>query len=130
MAKNKNPFTKGRNYLWGLVAVTIFMIAFFSSQITQNEIGSLDINQITNDIEAETIVICQQSGLPQVDVELCKNTITGALATARASVSLEIEENIGFPINLFFQPSTTTLALVVIILFSLGFGISTLIRRK
>lgn len=126
--KSSNPFAMPITYITGFVFVTIFFIMFFSSQITQNAIGSLDINEITNDIETRFQVVCQTSGLPQVDVELCENTLSEALQEARDSVNTEIDEELNFFTSLFFNPSTMTLALIVIILFVIGFFVGWGIR--
>jgi len=55
--KSKNPFTRALPYLLGFAFATVFFIMFFSSQITQNQIGSLDIDEIASEIEAEFSVV-------------------------------------------------------------------------
>lgn len=134
MAKSFNPFTMVLPYILGFAFATVFFIMLFSSQITQNQIGSLNIDETINNIETRFQVVCETSGLPQVDVELCENTLSDALEEARQSVSLEIDTEIGFFTGLFFQPSTTRLALTVIILFIVGFmvgwGIQSTVRAS
>lgn len=132
--KSFNPFKLWGSYLTGFIFAIIFFIMFFSSQITQNQIGGLDIDETIDDIELRFQVVCDQSGLPPVDIELCRNTLSDALEEGRQSIGSEIDEEIGFFTSFFFQPSTTQLGLAVIVLFSLGFivgwGIQSAIRTS
>lgn len=105
----------------GLLFSTIFAIMFISSLITQNTIGGLDINQITNDIQEEFQVVCETSGLPQVDVELCENTLNNALDEARRQTNIGLDRELNFFIKLFFPPEIQKLIVIVMILFVIGF---------
>jgi len=54
-------------------------------------------------------------------VDLCEDTLSDALEKTTQSISLEIDQEIGFFASLFFNPSNIKLGLIVIILFVFGF---------